>query len=112
MLQASTDPTDQQIVAMLQRYADGVNAYATDLQAGKYDLDPNLLVSFDPQRFAPWSPVDSLVLGRFQAFALSLVDAVRGRPDRPLPEAAHEVRRRRDDRHRGLRAHAASRRTC
>ncbi|MBV8761425.1 MAG: penicillin acylase family protein [Deltaproteobacteria bacterium] len=70
-LQASTDPTDQQIVALLQRFADGVNAYATDLQAGKYDIDPNLLVSFDPARFVAWSPVDSLVLGRFQAFALS-----------------------------------------
>jgi penicillin amidase len=71
MLQASSDPTDKEIVELLQRFADGVNAYATDLQAGKYDLDPNLLVSFDPARFAMWTPVDSLVLGRFQAFALS-----------------------------------------
>jgi penicillin amidase len=71
MLQASSDPTDKEIVALLQRFSDGVNAYATDLQAGTYDLDPLLLVSFDPARFTPWSPVDSLVLGRFQAFALS-----------------------------------------
>jgi len=71
MLQASSDPTDKEIVQLLQRFADGVNAYAADLQAGKYDLDPNLLVSFDPARFEEWTPVDSLVLGRFQAFALS-----------------------------------------
>lgn len=71
MLQASSDPTDQELVQLLQRFADGVNAYAGDLQGGKYDLDPNLLVSFDPMRFTMWTPVDSLVLGRFQAFALS-----------------------------------------
>jgi penicillin amidase len=71
MLQASTDPTDQEIVALLQRFADGVNAYAADLQNGKYDIDPAVMVSFDPTRFVPWSPVDSLVLGRFQAFSLS-----------------------------------------
>ncbi|MCX5745455.1 MAG: penicillin acylase family protein [Proteobacteria bacterium] len=70
-LSASTDPTDQEIVQLLQRFADGVNAYAHDLQAKKWDLDPDVLVSFDPERFAPWTPVDSLVLGRFQAFALS-----------------------------------------
>ena len=28
MLKASTDPTDQQLVQLLQRFADGVNAYA------------------------------------------------------------------------------------
>jgi penicillin amidase len=71
MLQASSDATDQEIVKLLQRFADGVNAYAGDLAKQAWDLDPNLLVSFDPNRFTPWSPVDSLVLGRFQAFALS-----------------------------------------
>src|SRR4029079_3153280 len=71
MLQASTDPTDQEIVQLLQRLADGVNAYAADLQAGKWTIDPEVQVSFDPTRFVAWSPVDSLVLGRFQAFSLS-----------------------------------------
>jgi penicillin G amidase len=69
MLQASSE--DAELVQLLQRFSDGVNAYAADAKAGKWKLDPNLLVSFDPQRFAAWSPVDSLVLGRFQAFALS-----------------------------------------
>jgi penicillin amidase len=71
MLQASSEPTDKELVELLQRFADGVNAYATDLQAGKWTVDPQILVSFDPERFTAWTPVDSLVLGRFQAFALS-----------------------------------------
>ena len=72
MLQASSDPTDQEIVQLLQRFSDGVNAYAGDLQSGKWKLDPQVSVSFgDPSLFAAWSPVDSLVLGRFQAFSLS-----------------------------------------
>jgi penicillin amidase len=71
-LQASTDPDDRQIVQLLQRYSDGVNAYAADLVAKQHGfrLDPEVEISFDPTRFAAWSPVDSLVLGRFQAFAL------------------------------------------
>jgi penicillin G amidase len=71
VLQASSAPDDVEIVRLLTRFADGVNTYAADAAAGKWRLDPNLLVSFDPARFRPWTPVDSLVLGRFQAFALS-----------------------------------------
>jgi penicillin amidase len=70
-LQASADPVDADVVGMLERFADGVNAYAADAAAGKWRMDPTVLVTFDPTRFTPWSPVDSLVLGRFQAFALS-----------------------------------------
>jgi len=76
MLRASSDPVDRQIVAMLERFTQGVNAYAQQIRSesrpqGKWVLDPNILVSFDPDRFTPWHPVDSLVLGRFQAFSLS-----------------------------------------
>lgn len=70
-LTASTDADDVQIVRMFERFADGVNAYNTDLVAGKYSLDPAISVTYDPARFRAWTPVDSLVLGRFQAFALS-----------------------------------------
>lgn len=76
-LQASTDPLDAEVVVLLQRFSDGVNAYHQairtdeDGSTGVWVLDPNLLASFDPARFEPWDPVDSLVLGRFQAFALS-----------------------------------------
>ncbi len=70
-LNASTDPTDQAIVALLQRFSDGINAYAADLKKGDWTIDDDVAASFDIVRFAPWDPVDSLVLGRFQAFALS-----------------------------------------
>ncbi len=75
-LQASSDPTDGEIVTLLKRYADGVNAYATSIvtesnPTGTWKINAELLASFDPSRFVPWTPVDSLVLGRFQAFALS-----------------------------------------
>lgn len=70
-LQASSDPTDQAMVIGLQAFSDGVNAYAADLVAGKYQLHPAIQASFDPERFVPWTPVDCLVMGKFQAFALS-----------------------------------------
>jgi penicillin amidase len=68
---AEGDPTDREVVDLLQRFSDGVNAYAADLVAGKWTLDPLVQDSFPPDKFVAWSPVDSLVLGRFQAFALS-----------------------------------------
>ncbi|MDX2093112.1 MAG: penicillin acylase family protein [Kofleriaceae bacterium] len=75
-MQASTGEDDRQLVVLLQRFADGVNAYADAIRTdanpgGPWDLDPNITVSFDASRFVDWEPVDSLVLGRFQAFALS-----------------------------------------
>lgn len=70
-LQASADPIDAEIVDLLDRYADGVNAYHRDLLDGKYEIDPAVLVIFDPERFEAWTPIDSLVLGRFQAYSLS-----------------------------------------
>ena len=75
-LKVSERPDDQQVVLLLQRFADGVNAYAAQVRSeanpdGPWELDDNLLASFDAARFVPWEPVDSLVLGRFQAFALS-----------------------------------------
>jgi penicillin amidase len=70
-LSASSDPVDVELVGLLQRFADGVNAYAADLNSGRWDLDDAIETSFDPGRFETWTPVDSLVLGRFQAFALS-----------------------------------------
>ena len=70
-LRVSSDATDQAIVSLLQRFADGVNAYAGDLKDGKFTLDDDIATSFDISRFTAWDPLDSLVLGRFQAFALS-----------------------------------------
>jgi len=71
MLQSSTNPDDEKMVKLLSRFADGVNAYNTDLKNGKYTLDEEVGLSFDPARFVAWDPVDSLVLVRFESFALS-----------------------------------------
>jgi len=70
-LQAGSDPIDQQVVQLLDRFASGVNAYAQDLQLGTWTLAPEIAASFDAAQFVAWTPVDSLVLERFQAFALS-----------------------------------------
>lgn len=73
-LEASSDPADQEMVLFLSRYADGVNRYLDDLRAGVHDLDPAVRVWFDPERVEPWTPADSLVIGRLQAFFLSYGD--------------------------------------
>ncbi|MBZ0231844.1 MAG: penicillin acylase family protein [Deltaproteobacteria bacterium] len=71
ILRASTDPRDVEIVQMLEGFAAGVNAANADYASGKYPIDPAVAATYSPTTFRPWSPVDSLVLGRFQAFALS-----------------------------------------
>jgi penicillin G amidase len=71
MIQASTEPDDKKIVSFLRRFADGVNAYDTDLKNGRWAIDPQIATTFDAARFTPWDPVDSLVLVRFESFALS-----------------------------------------
>lgn len=70
-LLASSDPTDRQVVALVEQFALGVNGYATDLQRGMWAIDPSLAIGFDPARFVAWSAVDSVMLGRFAGFALS-----------------------------------------
>lgn len=72
IMQASADPTDQAVVRSLQRFADGVNTYAKQLaDTDRWSLDAAVSATFDIKAFVPWSPIDSLVLGRFQAFSLS-----------------------------------------
>jgi penicillin amidase len=70
-LQASSAAIDKQIVQLLERFADGVNRYARDLRTGDWTIDPAIALGFDPAGFADWSPIDSLVLARFEAFALA-----------------------------------------
>src|SRR6188508_2638980 len=59
-LQASSDPADQELVIVLQRFTDGVNAYADDLKGDdpRWTIDGAVLASFSPERFVPWDPVD------------------------------------------------------
>jgi penicillin amidase len=74
-LQASSDPDDAELVTYLERFSDGVNRFLDDVEAGTREIDPALLTFFDPARTAPWTPVDSLVIGRLQALSLSFSDA-------------------------------------
>ena len=69
-LQASSDPDDRGITELLTGFAAGVNAAAEDFAADEIHLDP-AIKTFAPDRFRAWTPVDSLVLGRFQSFSLS-----------------------------------------
>ncbi|MBX3162454.1 MAG: penicillin acylase family protein [Deltaproteobacteria bacterium] len=70
-LAQSEDATDREVVDLLTRFADGVNLYAQHVRDGVWVLDPEIAASFSADSFAAWTPIDSLVLGRFQAFALS-----------------------------------------
>lgn len=70
-LTASTAPEDKMLVKALQQYAAGVNAYVADLKAGKYKLPSALTPVFSAKYFKPWTPVDSLLLGEYEAFELA-----------------------------------------
>ncbi|MHB1845162.1 MAG: penicillin acylase family protein [Deltaproteobacteria bacterium] len=70
-LTASPDPNDALLVRALSRFADGVNAYAADLSAGKWSLPIEYAPVYQPPSFTTWTPVDSLLLGELFAFELS-----------------------------------------
>jgi penicillin G amidase len=70
-LSASTAPEDKMLVKALGQYAAGVNAYVADLKAGKYSLPSALALVFSVKHFTPWTPVDSLLLGEYEAFTLA-----------------------------------------
>jgi penicillin G amidase len=104
-LMSSSDPGDQEIVLYLTRFSDGVNHYVADLQAGRWQLDPAQTFFFDPGRMPAWTPVDSLAIGRLQAFALSFdaggevritewIDSARTTFDQADPQAEPDLARR------------------
>lgn len=70
-LQASTDPKDVALVTLIQRFADGVNAYIDELQSHERTLPGALNLLYDPSTTKPWTPVDEMLLGQFQAYELS-----------------------------------------
>ncbi|HUH04656.1 MAG TPA: penicillin acylase family protein, partial [Kofleriaceae bacterium] len=70
-LETSAEARDQEIAAFLLRFSDGVNQYLAELQRGQHVLDSAVGVWFDASRAAPWTPVDSLAIGRLQAWSLS-----------------------------------------
>lgn len=74
LLAASSDPVDIEAVTVLTRFSDGVNRLNADLQKGVRSLDSSVEVWFDAERFVDWTPVDTLVIGRLQAWLLSYGD--------------------------------------
>lgn len=80
-LEASSDPDDVELATFLQRFSDGVNRYVADLVGGSRAIDPEIRPFFDPARMRPWTPADSLVIGRLQAMTLSYSDAELGETD-------------------------------
>lgn len=68
--------TDPETAALLDAYAAGVNAWLTDLRAGRngatlpeeYDFP---LVSQDAEEIPDWTPEDSMAIARLQAWSLS-----------------------------------------
>ncbi len=78
-LQASSEPRDQEVVRFLTRFSDGINQYLDELARGEHELDPAVAVWFDASRAAPWTPVNSLAIGRLQAWSLSYEDGEIGR---------------------------------
>jgi penicillin amidase len=68
-INAAGGATDLRVIALLERFTAGVNAYAGELQRGTWRLEPAIAASWDPDQFVPWSPVDSLVIAQLDAFA-------------------------------------------
>jgi penicillin amidase len=70
-LAASADPNDQLLKTSLDRFADGVNAYVTDLKAGHYHLPTQYSLYYSSASFEPWTAIDSVLLGELLAFQLA-----------------------------------------
>ncbi len=71
-LLASSDATDKLLVATLKSFTAGVNAWQTAARSGKYPLPKGGLEGYyQVASIAPWSELDSLVLGELQAFQLA-----------------------------------------
>ena len=65
---------DGELVGVLARFADGVNAYVADIHAGRWSIDPaiqeaGLYPLFAPVAWTPWTPVDSIAI--FRLFELA-----------------------------------------
>ncbi len=70
-LQSSTDPQDQVLLNGLELFADGVNAYVADLNAGMYSLPIDYASLYQASSIQPWTAVDSLLIGELMTYLLS-----------------------------------------
>ena len=70
-LKASEDPKDALLVRILDRFAEGVNLYLSELKAKKHKLPDALNFIYKADYARPWTAVDSLLLGQLQAHGLA-----------------------------------------
>ena len=89
-LQASTAPDDVLSRNVLTAYAAGVNAFLVDLKAGKYALPSAFTFFYSAAAAKPWTEVDSLLMGNFQAFSLAF-DADSEIQNSAIDEAAKAI---------------------
>ena len=68
---ASTDPVDQKVVTILKSFTAGVNAWRSQLLAGKEKLPEGMGDYYGLSSVEEWSELDSIVLGELQAFQLA-----------------------------------------
>lgn len=70
-LQASTAADDVLARRVLTSYAAGVNAVIDEFKQGKYAVPAAFALIYGPESVKPWTEVDSLLMGNFQAFSLA-----------------------------------------
>lgn len=70
-LQESQDPDDKKIVASLNSFTAGVNAWQADLAKADYKFPEQVALLYSQLSVTPWVPADSLLLGELQAFQLA-----------------------------------------
>lgn len=70
-LKASEDAKDALLVRILDRFADGVNLYLSELKAKKHKLPEELNLVYTADYAQPWTAIDSLLLGQLQAHGLA-----------------------------------------
>ncbi len=87
---------DPEVAHLLEAYSAGVNAWLTDLKAGRNGahLPPEYtlvgVLGFTAEQLSPWEPADSLAVARLQAFSLSDTSGEEiqwARAQQNLPEA-------------------------
>jgi len=70
-LKASTDANDKTLAAVMTSSAAGVNAFVADVNAGKAHIAGPVASEYHTSTWTPWTEIDSVALGEYQAFSLA-----------------------------------------